>query len=85
MSAANRSESSLVAHVDQPLISLMTEEDGHEVIRYFTTETEADAARASTDVRCLAGAWDDLEWEEIIDDLDQIRHASDPTPPIDDL
>jgi hypothetical protein len=35
--------------------------------------------------RALAGAWADLDWEEAHDELDRIRHESDPTPPIDDL
>jgi hypothetical protein len=33
----------------------------------------------------LAGAWADLGWEEALDELDRIRHESQPTPPIDDV
>lgn len=75
----------LSADVGRPLISVLTAEDGQEIDRYFTTETAADAARAPADIRRLAGAWADLDWEEMIDELDHIRHASSPTPPIDDL
>jgi hypothetical protein len=35
------------------------------------------------EARPLAGAWADLDWEEALDELDRIRHESDPTPPID--
>jgi hypothetical protein len=29
------------------------------------------------------GAWSDLDFDEMLDALDQIRHRSTPTPPID--
>lgn len=32
----------------------------------------------------LAGAWKELgDWNEVMDELDRIRHESKPTPPID--
>jgi hypothetical protein len=31
----------------------------------------------------VIGAWSDLDWEEFSSELDRIRHASRPTPPID--
>lgn len=71
---------------NQPLIGIPFEENGHEVIRYFSEETEADKA-ISTDVTQtalnLAGAWSDLDWGEMERELDRIRHESKPTPPID--
>jgi hypothetical protein len=73
---------------DQPLIGIVLVEDGHEVTRYFTDEAEAVAAGTSqtaADARALAGAWSDLDWDEMVEELDQIRHANTPTPPIDDL
>jgi hypothetical protein len=30
----------------------------------------------------LVGAWSDLDWDEMIEALDRIRHESKPTPPI---
>ena len=30
----------------------------------------------------LAGAWSDLDWKEMAEKLDRIRHASRPTPPV---
>lgn len=32
--------------------------------------------------RSLAGAWRDLAWDDEVEALDRIRHASRPTPPI---
>jgi hypothetical protein len=31
------------------------------------------------------GAWSDIPWEQMEEDLDTIRHESQPTPPIDEL
>lgn len=78
-------ETGLLALHEQPLIGIPLEEDGHEVVRYFTTEAEADAAlaqRRNHDPRRFAGAWSDLDWDEMATELDRIRHASPPTPPI---
>jgi hypothetical protein len=75
---------------DQPLIGIPLEENGRQVVRYFTDEEEADRALAEErpqDGRHLFGAWTvidpDLDWEEFADELDRIRHESKPTPPID--
>jgi hypothetical protein len=60
-------------------------ENGQEVVRYFANEAEADSVTAShvaAEVRSLAGAWTDLDWEEAIDALNRIRHDNEPTPPI---
>jgi uncharacterized protein (DUF433 family) len=43
---------------------------------------QAAAARAERALS-LAGAWSDLDFDEMIDALDRIRHESKPTPPID--
>ena len=78
----------LTVRPDQPLIGIDLFEDGQEVTRYFADEAEADAAVAAqtlADARALAGAWSDLDWEEMIEELERIRHANQPTPPIDDL
>lgn len=52
---------------------------------YFTDEdaagqTVSDAA--VEDALSLAGAWSDVPWDEIEGGLDQIRHESKPTPPL---
>ena len=70
---------------NQPLIGIPFEENGHEVIRYFSEEAQADKA-VSDDVTQtaldLAGAWSDLDWDDMEQALDHIRHDSKPTPPL---
>jgi hypothetical protein len=69
----------------QPLIGIMTEEQGHEVVRYFTEEAEADRELVEDTPQAalaLAGAWSDLAWDELEQALDRIRHESQPTPPL---
>jgi hypothetical protein len=76
---------SLAAEAEQPLISLVLEEDGRQVVRYFADEAAADAAVADHALaRALAaiGSWSDLNWDETAEALDRIRHESPPTPPI---
>ena len=63
-------------------------ENGKEIIRYFSEETQADNAvanNATKDALNLAGAWNDLSWEETQEALERIRHESTPTPPIQKL
>lgn len=75
---------SLVVRADQPLIGIFLEEDGREVVRYFTDEVEADAAGSdavTVEAKALAGAWSHMDWDELADSLDRIRHESEPTPP----
>ena len=79
---------SFVVPSDQPLIGLIVEEDGQELTRYFSDEKAADAActKSVTEAALsVIGAWSDLDWEEMEQALDRIRHASRPTPPITDL
>jgi cell division GTPase FtsZ len=69
----------------QPLIGVMTEEQGREVVRYFTAEQDADRVLVEDTTQAalaLAGAWSDLAWEELEQALDRIRHESQPTPPL---
>jgi len=70
---------------NQPLIGIPFEENGKEVVRYFSEETQADNAvsdDATQTALHLAGAWSDLSWEEMERELDRIRHESTPTPPL---
>ena len=67
----------------QPLIGVMTEEQGIEVVRYFTTEQDADRVLVEDTTQAalaLAGAWSDLAWDELEQALDRIRRESPPTP-----
>ena len=73
------------ADPDQPLIGVMTEEQGIEVVRYFTKEADADRVLVEDTTQAalaLAGAWSDLAWDELAQALDRIRHESPPTPPL---
>src|SRR5574341_1363478 len=81
-----RHRPSLIGALDQPLIGIILEENGREVVRYFADEDEADLAMSGGGVQealALAGAWKDLDAEDALDELDRIRHAAPPTPPID--
>jgi hypothetical protein len=72
-------------HTHSPLIGIIFEENGQEVVHYFTEEKAADAAvtqSATQKALGVIGAWNDLDWDETVAALDRIRHESKPTPPI---
>jgi hypothetical protein len=74
------------ARADQPLIGVIRQRNGQELVEYFTDEAELDASRADDGIQAalnLAGAWKDIDSPDFLDELDRIRHASKPTPPID--
>ncbi len=76
---------SLSARRSGPLIGVLDEQDGQEVVRYFGDEAAAHAARSDATLRDalgVIGAWSDLDWDETVEELDRIRHESRPTPPI---
>jgi hypothetical protein len=76
---------SLQGDPGQPLIGVIAEEQGQEVVHYFTEEQEADKVmvqNTTQDALALAGAWSDLEWDELEKALESIRHESHPTPPL---
>ncbi len=79
---------SLVLDERQPLIAIPLEEAGREVVRYFPDEEAADAAASDQSIHqalALAGAWSDLDWDEMERELDRIGHENPPTPPIDEI
>ena len=73
----------------QPLIGVMVRENGQMVTRYFTEEQRQvdQTARQSRiqKAQSLASAWKDLEWGEMEQALDRIRHQSKPTPPLEEV
>jgi hypothetical protein len=76
---------SLQGDLGQPLIGIIAEEEGQELVRYFTEEQEADKGMAQNTTEsalALAGVWSDLEWDELEKALESIRHESFPTPPL---
>ena len=72
---------------DQPLVGVLVDEDGRQVARYFAEDRSAGAPSGSDETLQAAlaviGAWSDLDWHEFSTELDRIRHANRPTPPID--
>jgi hypothetical protein len=73
---------------NQPLVGIPFEENGREVIRYFSEEKLADQAVSANEAVTaleLAGVWSDLSWDEMEESLDRIRHDTKPTPPISQL
>ena len=70
---------------NQPLIGIISHDDGQEVVHYFAEEAEADAAislNVIQEILNLAGSWSDLSWDVVEEELYRIRHESHPTPPI---
>ncbi len=74
----------LQTETEQPLIGVVVEEQGLEFVRYFGAEAAADAATSEGDLAAalsVIGAFGDLDWDEMEDALDRIRHESTPSPP----
>lgn len=81
----SRQDASLVVSDDQPLIGITLVEDGRETVHYFCSERDADdavSATATRDALALAGAWADLDWTDLEEGLDRIRHQTPPSPPL---
>ena len=77
-----------VAGCEEPVFAIPVEEDGREVVRYFTDERAAAAATTDQGIQealDLAGAWSDLDWDEMEATLYRMRHETPPTPPIEEL
>jgi hypothetical protein len=75
----------LLARCDQPLLGVIFQENGEEVVRYFADEAAADAAlppSAIQEALSVIGAWSDFDWDDMEAALDRIRHESTPTPPM---
>jgi hypothetical protein len=77
-------EPALTLRSNQALIGVVLIEDGEEVTHYFVEDASADSI-PPPDVTQAAldaiGAWSDLDWDEMEQALDRIRHESPPTPP----
>jgi hypothetical protein len=88
MATNESTPSSLVVRRGQVLVAVPDLEEGEEVTRYFIEGDQHDTSlvdEAIADARSLAGAWSDLDWDEMEAELDRIRHESKPTPLIDFL
>jgi hypothetical protein len=87
MAAARKRDepTSLIASHGAPLIGLVGTVDGRSVVRYFVSEEEAEASISDEDIRRAFetfGAWDDLDADEVLKELERMRHESPPTPPL---
>ena len=86
MAARRTQPQSLVLDARQALVAIPLEEAGREVVRYFPDEEPAEAATSDQSVQralALAGAWSDLDWDEMERELHRIGHEAPPTPPLD--
>ena len=75
---------SLLVQDNQPLIGIPFEEKGQVGVRYFTDEKAADAAVPHSTTQAalsVIGAWSDMDWEEMVEALDRMRHESNPPRP----
>jgi hypothetical protein len=77
-------ESFRTAASNEPLFVLPSEDDGDETVQYFTDEATLDAAVTEQHIRdalALAGAWSDLDWDEMEAAPLRQRREVPPTPP----
>ena len=85
MAAEHLHQPSIDVHSTQPLVGVFVD-DGSDVVRYFVDDQAVTPSEPSADARAalaVIGAWDDLNWGELAEDLDRLRHANPPTPPVD--
>lgn len=76
----------LLVRDDEPLVGIVIRQDGQDFVRYFVEDNERDEQSTPASIqtaRGLLGAWKDIDADEALDELDRIRHESEPTPPID--
>ena len=75
----------LIVGRKQMLFAVPVDDDGEESIRYVVEAVDGDSQPDDEDIQQalnVIGAWSDLDWEEAADELDRIRHGSQPTPPL---
>jgi hypothetical protein len=76
----------IIARPEQGIVAIPGIENGERVIYYEIDEPKTqrlDDAKRLERIRALAGAWSDLDADEVLDALDRIRHSNPPSPPID--
>jgi hypothetical protein len=77
----------LTTRGSQPLIGVPVQEGETWVVHYFTSEADANEflsreTRVQTALSAI-GKWTDIDFDEMLDALDEIRHRNPPTPLID--
>ena len=82
-----RSVDVMVARRNQALVGIPGREHGEDVVYYKLVDTTTpNTEQQSKNVEralAAAGSWADLDNDEVLDDLDRIRHANPPSPPLD--
>ena len=73
----------------QGVMAVLVGPPGEEETIYFTAESEDEVRRLLGDpvetALSLAGAWSDLDEDEVLRELDRLRHESPPTPIVDNI
>jgi hypothetical protein len=85
MATEDPHQPSIAVRSTQPLVGVFVEDDS-DLVRYFVDDRAAPQPQPSADARAalsVIGAWSDMDWDELADSLDRIRHANPPTPPLD--
>jgi hypothetical protein len=75
----------LTVREDQGLVGVVVTENGHQTTRFFAEEADTGGAALDAGIQQALqaiGAWADLDWDEAVEELDRIRHASKPSPPL---
>ncbi len=87
MGAEARVPNSITLREDQALVGIPIEQHGQQIVRYAAEDDaaadQAASEEAITHALAAIGSWSDLDWDEMEQALDRIRHESRPTPPID--
>jgi hypothetical protein len=75
----------MVARAHDPIVAIFADEEGDDVVRYVLEDGAGAAVQDEATRAALAaiGSCGDLDWNTWAEALDQIRHQSPPTPPID--
>ena len=79
-----RQPPSLTASDSATLTAVPLDAEGQRVVRYGIDEETA-ASVSDVDIQAalsVVGAWSDIDWDQWLAELDNIRHAVPPTPPI---
>lgn len=80
------SERGFSARQDEPLIGVVMGDVDNQVVFYFAREQEIEELRVAHEPQIaqdLAGAWSDLDWEQMARELDHNRHEAPPSAPLD--
>jgi hypothetical protein len=79
--ATDPSRARIAIRDGQPLVGVFV--DDSDLVEYFADEVATEALSAGAqEALSVIGAWREMDWDELADSPDRIRHESTPTPPI---